>query len=135
LLASGQVDFLFARGGVVLGLREHDAAFDYVIPGEGSLIWIDNLCLLAGAAQPRLAETFINYVLEAPVSVALAQANHNSLPNTAALALLERTDRENLALYPNTDTRQRLFFLVNLDPATTQHYDQTWADFDLLRSN
>jgi hypothetical protein len=42
-------------------------------------------------------------------------------------------------LYPDDDLRQRLFFVVNVDPATGQLYDQTWAElatgFDALKSN
>lgn len=102
-------------------------------------MWVDNLCLLQGADQPKLAEAFINYILEAPVSAALAQASHNSSPNGAALTLLKETNQPDPILYPDNDTRQRLFSLVNIDPAAAQRYDQIWAeltaDFDEAKSN
>lgn len=128
VLTSGQVDFLFARSGTILTLHDRDLAFEYVIPREGATMWVDNLCLLTGADQPKLVEAFINYILEAPVSVALAQANRTSLPNAAALTLLKTTNQPNPLLYPDTDTRQRLFSLVNVDTAAIQIYDQIWAE-------
>ncbi len=131
LLAGGQVDFLFARSGIILALRNRDPAFDYVIPTEGAPMWIDNLCLLRGTDQPQLAEALINYLLAAPVSAALAQTSRNSLTNATALTLLQETQRPDPILYPDPDTRQRLFTLVNIDPAAAQHYDQTWAELTL----
>ncbi|NJN95925.1 MAG: spermidine/putrescine ABC transporter substrate-binding protein [Anaerolineales bacterium] len=139
LLARGQVDFLFARSGAILTLRDRDPNFEYTIPAEGSVMWVDNLCLLRGSNEPELAETFINYILEAPVSAALAQANQNSLPNAAALTLLKETKQPDPILYPDPDTRQRLFSLVNIDPAATQNYNQFWAglttSFEQAESN
>jgi spermidine/putrescine transport system substrate-binding protein len=139
LLAGGQVDFLFARSGTILALQDRDPTLDYAIPAEGAPMWVDNLCLLRGADQPKLAEAFINYILEAPVSAALTQATHNSLTNSAALTLLKETHRPDPILYPDADTRQRLFSLVNIDPASAQHYDQIWAEltnsFEKAESN
>lgn len=139
LLVSGQVDFLFARSGSVLKLRDRDPNFEYAIPAEGSVMWVDNLCLLRGSNEPELAEAFINYILEAPVSAALAQANQNSLPNAAALTLLKETKQPDPILYPDPDTRQRLFSLVNIDPAAAQNYNQIWVElttsFEQAESN
>lgn len=131
LLAGGKVDYLFARSGVILALRDRDPAFDYAIPAEGAPMWIDNLCLLRGADQPKLAEAFINYLLEARVSAALAQANHTSLTNATALTQLQETQRPDPILYPDSDIRQRLFALVTIDPAAAQHYAQIWAKLTL----
>lgn len=139
LLAGGQVDFLFARSGAILTLRDRDPNFEYTLPFEGTVMWVDNLCLLRGSDQPKLAEAFINYILEAPVSLTLAQANRNSLPNVAALTLLKETKQPDPILYPDTDTRQRLFSLVTIDPAATQNYNQLWAElttsFEQAESN
>jgi spermidine/putrescine transport system substrate-binding protein len=139
LLASGQVDAVFERSGAIFQLMESDPAIRYAIPSEGSVMWIDNLCLLASASQPELAEKFINYVLDPQVGAALANASRYGSPNQAALSYLSAADRTNPVLYPDDDLRQRLFFLVNVDPATSQLYDQTWAElvsgFDALKSN
>lgn len=84
-LAEGQVDLLFARNKAILSLMATHPDMRYVIPGEGSLLWLDNICLLAQASQPVLAETFINYLLDAQVAAALANATHAGSPNGAAL--------------------------------------------------
>jgi spermidine/putrescine transport system substrate-binding protein len=128
LLAGGQVDLFFTRTASVLELMTTNPTLRYAIPEEGSLLWLDNMCLLAEASQPALAETFINYLLDAEVGAALARTTRAGSPNKAALSLLNPTDQANPALYPNELLRQRLFALVNVDPATATLYEQTWAE-------
>ena len=127
LLTQGQVDLLFARSGIILQATAADPRLRYTIPSEGSLLWIDNLCLSAEPARQELAERFINYILEPQVSAALANFTYNSTANQAALSLLKPVDRNNLALYPDDTLRQRLFSLVTVDPAASQLYEQSWA--------
>lgn len=127
LLANGQVDLLFARNGAISQMMTSNPTLRYTLPSEGSLIWVDSLCLLATTSHPELAETFINYILNPQVSAALADETHYASPNQAALPWLNPLDRNNPALYPDDDLRRRLFFLVNVDPAASQRYQQTWT--------
>jgi spermidine/putrescine transport system substrate-binding protein len=128
LLADGQVDLLFARTSTLLELMTTNPTLRYTIPKEGSPLWLDNVCLLAQASQPALAETFINYLLDPEVGAALANATHAGSPNKAALPLLNPVDRANPALYPDDRLRQRLFTLVNIDPVTDELYKQAWTE-------
>jgi spermidine/putrescine-binding protein len=87
-------------------------------------------------APPALALEHFDVIAElklrspaAPqVGATLVKATHYSSPNLAALPLLDPADLNNPMLYPDDDARQRLFFLVIVDPATTQIYNQIWAD-------
>lgn len=135
LLADGQVDLLFTRTASVLALMNTHPTLRYVIPEEGSLLWLDAMCLLAEAPHPALAETFINYLLEPEAGAALANATHTSTPNQAALPLLNSADRANPALYPDDKLRQRLFTLVNVDPATAELYEQAWTESVVSRNS
>ncbi|MCL4295121.1 MAG: spermidine/putrescine ABC transporter substrate-binding protein [Anaerolineae bacterium] len=135
LLAGGQVDLLFTRTASVLELMTTHPTLRYVIPEEGSLLWLDAMCLLAESPHPALAESFINYLLEAEVSAALANATHTSTPNQAALPLLNSADRANPAFYPDDELRQRLFSLVNVDPATAELYEHAWTNSVASRSS
>jgi spermidine/putrescine transport system substrate-binding protein len=139
LLAGGQVEAVFERSGAIFQLMENNPAIRYAIPNEGSVMWIDNLCLLASASQPELAERFINYILDPQVGAIQAKASHYGSPNQAVVALPSAADRDNPVLDPGDDLGQRLFFVVNIDPATSELYNQTWAElaagFNPLPSN
>jgi putative spermidine/putrescine transport system substrate-binding protein len=61
-------------------LRKAGADIGYVIPKEGALAWLDCWSLTRGVRNKRLAENWINYTLEKPVSTALTK--RQGLANT-----------------------------------------------------
>lgn len=73
LFRKHSVALLFANyGGQQLKqLREVGADVGYVIPREGALAWLDCWAITRGTKNQRLAESWINYMLESNVSGAL----------------------------------------------------------------
>jgi spermidine/putrescine transport system substrate-binding protein len=128
LLAAGEVDLAFDYSGDILGLMSEDPDIRYLIPDEGSIIWTDSMCIPAGSPNKELAESFINYILDAQVGATLSNYTRYSSPNTAALPYVSEADRNNPALYPQADLRQRLFYITDVGPEATQLYDQAWSE-------
>ncbi len=102
--------------------------FAYVIPKEGTRIWVDNLAIPAVAKNKALAEVFINYVLDAQVGADISNFTAYATPNQASLdgGLIDEQYRNNSAIYPDTTTLQNLFFIKS-DPSLAPIYDQDWA--------
>lgn len=73
---------LFANYGTqqVSMLQKAGADIGYVIPKEGALAWLDCWSMTHGAKNPRLVETWINYMLESSASHALT--SRQGLSNT-----------------------------------------------------
>jgi putative spermidine/putrescine transport system substrate-binding protein len=82
LFMQNRIALLFANYGSqqVSMLQKAGADIGYVIPKEGALAWLDCWSLTRGAKNRKLAEAWINYMLEAPVSRALTE--RQGLPNT-----------------------------------------------------
>ena len=128
LLAEGEVDLAFEYSGDVLQVMAENPDLRYVIPREGSFIWTDNMCILATAPHKEMAEKFINYVLQPEVGAAISNYTHFSSPNRAALPLVNEADRQNSALYPSDELRQRLFYLTDVGTEVTKVYEDAWAE-------
>jgi len=128
LLTAGTVDVAFEWSGDIFQAMEESADIRYVIPQEGSLIWTDNMCILATAPHKEMAEKFINYVLKPEVGAAISNYVRFGSPNQAAMPLLNQEDRDNPALYPSDEVRQRLFFLADVGPEATKLYEAAWAE-------
>lgn len=128
LLAEGTVDVAFEWSGDIFQVMEDNADLRYVIPEEGALLWTDNLCILATAPHKEIAEKFINYVLEPTVGAAISNYIRFGSPNQAALPLLNAEDRNNPAIYPSDQVRQRLFLLADVGPVGTRVYEEAWAE-------
>ena len=103
-----------------------DASLHYVIPREGSQMWVDNLCIPAKAPHRELAEKFINYVLDAKVGARLSNFLQFATPNAAARPFIKPEDLKNPAIYPPADVMAKLEFLEDLG-AKTKLYDEAWT--------
>lgn len=109
----------------VRGMKD-DQDTVYFIPKEGSLIWVDNLAVLAQAPHRDLAERFINYLLDARVGAQLSDFTQFSSPNQAARPFLKPADLKNPAIYPAAAVKARLQFVHDLG-AKTRLYDEVWT--------
>ena len=105
---------------------KEDAATEYVIPREGSQIWVDNLAVLAKAPDRDLAEKFVNFLLDAKIGAQLSAFTQFATPNKAALDYLKPEDRQNPAIYPPDDVKAKLEFLQDLGDQT-RLYDEIWT--------
>lgn len=103
-----------------------DATLRYIIPREGSQIWVDNLCIPAKAPHRDLAEKFINFVLDAKVGARLSNFLQFATPNAAARAFIKAEDLKNPAIYPAPEVMAKLEFLEDLG-AKTKLYDEAWT--------
>ncbi|MBU0594225.1 MAG: extracellular solute-binding protein [Gammaproteobacteria bacterium] len=82
LFMQNRIALLFANYGSqqVKMLQNAGADIGYVIPKEGALSWLDCWSLTRGVKNRKLAEAWIDYTLEAPVSRALTE--RQGLSNT-----------------------------------------------------
>lgn len=110
-----------------------NASVSYVIPQEGSMRWVDSMCIPVGAPHKALAEQFMNYVLEPDVSARLSNAVEFASPNKAALPLIKPDLRENPLIYPPPEVMRRLSFLEDLGTEGDAMYNRVWEQIKLAR--
>jgi len=106
---------------------EQDPDLAYVVPKEGSTVFIDNLAIPADARNPELAHAFIDFTLEADIAAEICRTMQYSSPNRAAWPKLPARVRANAAIFPPPDVLGRLEFVRDLGP-TTILYDQLWTE-------
>ena len=107
LLISGEVDVCLEYNGDILQVMEEDDDLAYVVPEEGSQLWVDNMCIPKGGPNPENAHSFINFILDAEVHGAIATYVRYPCPNAAALDFIPEEDRNNPALYPAREVLER----------------------------
>lgn len=121
-----QADTAIVYSGEGVRAMSEDPGTTYVIPREGSLIWVDSLAVLSGARQRDLAEAFLNFCLDPEVGARLANFTRFATPNAAARAHLRPADRDNPVIYPPASVLERLEFLRPLG-AQSRLYDEVWT--------
>jgi spermidine/putrescine transport system substrate-binding protein len=126
LLMNGDVDLTVEWSGDIFQAMSNHPDLRYAIPEEGTIVWVDNICVMADAKHPRLGERFINYLLEPEVGATLSNFIRYASPNQASLPFINKADLNNPALYPPEATRRLMFFLADLGPDDTNFYNAAW---------
>ncbi|NEO86081.1 MAG: spermidine/putrescine ABC transporter substrate-binding protein [Spirulina sp. SIO3F2] len=129
LLNQGEVDIAVEWNGDVFQVMEENDEIEYVIPEEGTIVWVDNLAIPKDAPNKELAEKFINFVLEPEVSAMISNYIKYGNPNEAALEqkLIDQEDLDNPGIYPPPETFKKLKYANDLGD-DTQLYDEVWTE-------
>lgn len=95
-------------------MMSNNENIDYVLPEEGSNLFIDSMCIPKSTQNKDLAEKFINYMLEAEVAKANAEYIGYSTPNQAAYDLLDTDIKNNELIYPPKEYIDKCYTFSNL---------------------
>lgn len=108
LLLKGDVDLVVEYNGDIATAMSEDADIGFAIPDEGSLFFVDSLCIPKTSRRPKNAHRFINYVLGAQAGRHIAETLLYPTPNYAARALMPNDYKRSPVLFPSPDRMARL---------------------------
>lgn len=123
-LLTGKVVAALMYSGDALMVREYDSNIAYVVPQEGSNLWVDYLVVLSSSPNQALARAFINFLNEPGNAAQLAQHVHYATPNRAAEALLPEAFRADSVIYPDASVLDRSEFYHSLSPRVIRKYNR-----------
>jgi spermidine/putrescine transport system substrate-binding protein len=99
-LLNGDVDLGVVWSGEAALCYEKDHKFQYILPAEGAHMFVDNLCIPAGAPNKAAAMQFMDYILRPEVSKLISDKFPYTNPNLEARKLLSKHQLANPASYP-----------------------------------
>ncbi|MCL5611494.1 MAG: spermidine/putrescine ABC transporter substrate-binding protein, partial [Chloroflexi bacterium] len=126
-VVAGQAVMAIAYNGDVVRAMDEDKSIAYVLPREGTLIWMDAMVVPSKAPNAAGAHQFINFILEPKAGADLSNFNLYATPNKASLPLIEPKDRQNPAIYPSAEQIATMQYLVDVDK-DTRLYDEVWMN-------
>lgn len=103
-----------------------DTNLVYLLPREGTILWVDNLAIPARAPHRELAERFINFVLAPPNAARIARYTRFATCNREARSQLDPREASHPAIYPDEETLSRLEYLKDVGPAS-RWFDEAWT--------
>lgn len=102
----------------------------YVVPREGSSLWIDAMAIPKGAPHPREAHIFINFLLRPDISAQLMKTTFIPTVVTKSYELLPKEIRE--AIFPKREKGLKLD-ATHLSEAYERGRARLWARIRLMR--
>jgi spermidine/putrescine transport system substrate-binding protein len=108
--------------GDTLQARAEQPTIEFVLPREGSMLFVDALVIPRSARHPRAAHEFMNYILRPAVAAAIADKTGYGTTNQAALPLTEAK-----LPFPDEEEMSRLEYQRDLG-RDTELWDRIWTE-------
>ena len=105
---------------------DEDSTLQYVIPKEGSFMWLDAMTLSSKAPNVEGAYAFMNYILDGQAGAQLAKFVFYATPNKAALEVIDQDFKENRVINPTESEIKRMVFLSDPGDAA-KLFDEAWT--------
>ncbi|MCB9436656.1 MAG: spermidine/putrescine ABC transporter substrate-binding protein [Anaerolineales bacterium] len=138
ILQRGDVDMTVEYSGDIFQIIDECGCddFAYVIPEEGSVVWVDNLAIPVDAPEPELAHAFIDYVLDPQVGADISNYTAYASPNQAAIdmSLIDEDFLSDPAIYPTDEVMDRLYFIAD-NPDAELDYLDAWDEIVIFSGN
>ncbi len=108
--------------------------YDFVIPKEGAIRWVDNLAIPKDAPHKELAEAFIDYILDPQVGADISNYTAYATPNQKAIdeKLIDPTYLDSTIIYPDETTSKTLFTVVDVGDDAARLYNDAWTELKTL---
>jgi len=100
----------------------------YVVPIEGSNIWVDAMVIPRGARNKANAEVFINFMCRPDVAEMNCNEIWYSTPNTAAVERMGEDYQDNLTMNPTQDIIDRCEFFNDIEDNYLIIYNTMWNE-------
>ena len=134
-LANGDLCVAVGYNGDVLQARDRarDANkgidISYMVPKEGSILWFDMLAIPKDAPDPDSAYAYMNYIMTPQVIADISDFKRYANANAAAQPLVLAAVRDDPAIYPTPELRQKLAVQLADSADQTRAITRVWQKF------
>lgn len=119
---------LMWSGDALYAIIENDGDnLHYVVPSEGSNVWVDGMCIPSTSTNVEGAHALINFLCEVDVARANMDYIYYSTPNQGVIDTMSEEERTNLALNPTQDIIDRCDFFHDTAEFTSM-YEEIWVE-------
>jgi spermidine/putrescine transport system substrate-binding protein len=127
-LVTGEVWAAQMYSGDALMLQEFNPDIRYVVPEEGTNLWVDFWTVAAQSANKAAAMKFIDYINGPAVAARNAEFVHYASPNLSANALLPASHHEDPVINPPAEVIERSEAYEVLPPRAARAWNALFAE-------
>lgn len=108
--------------------NEYDENLQYVVPKEGSNVWIDAWVMMKKGKNPEGALKFLDFLCREDIASANFEEIYYPTPNMAVYDNLDEEVKEDPLIFPQEDVLEKCEVYKTLDEDTTALYSQMWKE-------
>ncbi|MCG8670822.1 MAG: spermidine/putrescine ABC transporter substrate-binding protein [Pseudomonadales bacterium] len=115
-IVKGDIWVSMIYNGDALLLKEYNNNISFVVPQEGTNLWVDDIAILKQSKNIEAAKTFINFINEPMNAAKIATYLNYASPNKSAHAHLKKGFLEDRRIHPNQSVIDKSEFYTELSP-------------------
>jgi spermidine/putrescine transport system substrate-binding protein len=112
--------------GDAVTMMENNESLDFVVPKEGSNMFVDSIVIPKNAPNKEGAEKFINFLLDPEVSAANAEYVCYTSCNKGSYELIDEEIIEDDIIYPDDEVYDRCFYFSNMEKELYDYLQKAW---------
>ncbi len=129
LLESGEVEIAYGWAYDDALAQESDMPIEYIIPEEGTILWMDNFIIPANANNPLGAELFLNFILQPEIAAQIINESYYPMAVDGVEPFVLPEILQNPVIFPDNSQLQKAEITLPIRPDRKWIYDDIWADF------
>ncbi len=127
MMVAGEAALAVAWSGDALYAIEKNDKLAYVVPEEGSNIWVDGMCVPKGSKNLEAAQVFIDFMCRPDIAYKNQQYIYYSTPVAAVVDQYTDEEKADTTLNPTQDIVDRCEFFNDIS-AYSDLYEGVWME-------
>jgi spermidine/putrescine transport system substrate-binding protein len=129
ILESGELVIGFGWAYDAALAQESNMPIEYIIPEEGTILWMDNFIIPANANNPRGAELFLNFILQPKIAAQIVNESYYPMAVDGMDQFVLPEILHNSVIFPDDAQMQKAEITLPIRADRKWIYDEIWADF------
>ncbi len=117
----------FSWNGDAFIAMQENPDLEFIVPGEGMVLWMDSLAIPSGAKHKENAHKFISYLLRPEVARRCVEEFNYTTPNLAARKLLAPEYADNKVIMPDSEAMAQGEITADVGKAR-ELYEKYWEE-------
>lgn len=127
-MIAGEAAIGVIYSGEALTCQEENEDLEYVIPKEGSNLWMDSWVIPKGAKNKENAEKFLNFLCQPEIMKKNFEYITYSVPSTAARDLLDEEYKNSQIAFPKLDSLTNCEVFQYMGDEVDSIYNECWKE-------
>ena len=128
ILASGDVIYAHGYNGQIAKVAaEEPGKLAYVVPKEGATIWVDSVCIPAGARHTDAIYAFLDFIMDPKINARIVDGIRYASANAAARQWISPDIFNDPAVYAPAESLTKCEFVEDIGEAT-EVMDEYWTE-------
>jgi len=127
-MIGGSVALAVDYSGSAAAAINQNSDLAYVVPDEGSNVWVDNYVILKNSEHKEAAERFINFLCDPEISARNSEYVGYTTPNSAIDQYLDPAMLENSAYVIEAETLNRCTYFKDIGTDALSLWNDVWME-------